>query len=56
LAGKLIDALRDDPCILAIVVIVVLCFALIWYTFRHQERMEKIRVAQLSDLLKGPGQ
>ncbi len=50
---KVIDALGGDPCVLAILIIVLASFALITYTYRHQERMEKLRLKQAADILKG---
>jgi len=50
---NVIDALGGDPCILAILIIVIASFALIVYAYRHQERMEKLRLKQVADILKG---
>lgn len=49
---KVVESLGVDPCLLAIVIVVVVAGLLIWQTYQHQERMEKLRLEQFSELLK----
>lgn len=49
---ELIKALGVDPCMLMITVVVIACFVLIYFTFKHHEKMEDKRIAQFEAILK----
>lgn len=50
LLDKIVDKLGAEPCLLAILAIVLCCIWLIIYTYRHQERMEAMRLRQWSTM------
>lgn len=44
--STIVEKLGVDPCLLAIVIIVIVFFWFMRYTYKHQEKMEQIRVSQ----------
>jgi hypothetical protein len=43
---KLIEGLSEEPCILGMVTVVVVCLFFLAYAFREQRKMEQIRIQQ----------
>lgn len=49
---ELIKALGVDPCMLMVATVVVASFGLIYFTFKHHEKMEDKRIEQFNGLVK----
>ncbi|HEB92692.1 MAG TPA: hypothetical protein ENI94_04335 [Gammaproteobacteria bacterium] len=53
--SDVVEKLGVDPCLLAIIVVVIVFVYLIRFTYKHQEKMETLRMTQWVKIMKGNG-
>ena len=53
--SNIVESLGADPCILGIVVVVFSFLYFMRYTYKHQEKMERLRLSHYIEIQNGDG-
>lgn len=51
-AKTLFEVLKDEPCLIAIIVVFAICFGIVWVTFWFQSQQSKEQTKQMLSVMR----